>query len=90
VHKWRPYKIYQCACGAAKTIWNRQRFQFDLGNGRKNNDCGSGAGGSARYRISVADAWIAATAKVHHLNLVHKDPEFEPLKDELTLHGTAI
>jgi predicted nucleic acid-binding protein len=39
----------------------------------------------ARYRISVADAWIAATAKVHDLNLVHKDPEFEPLKEELTL-----
>lgn len=39
----------------------------------------------ARYRLSVADAWIAATAKVHNLNLIHKDPEFEPLKDELML-----
>ena len=33
----------------------------------------------ARYKISVADAWIAATAVVHNLILVHKDPEFEPL-----------
>ncbi len=33
----------------------------------------------ARYKISVADAWIAATAVVHNLTLVHKDPEFEPL-----------
>jgi predicted nucleic acid-binding protein len=33
----------------------------------------------ARYQISVADAWIAATAFVHNLTLVHKDPEFEPL-----------
>ena len=39
----------------------------------------------ARYRISVADAWIAATAKIHHLHLIHKDPEFEPLKEELAL-----
>ena len=37
----------------------------------------------ARFRISVSDAWIAATAKVHDLNLVHKDPEYEPLKEEL-------
>jgi predicted nucleic acid-binding protein len=33
----------------------------------------------ARYQISVADAWIAATAAVHNLTLVHKDPELEPL-----------
>ena len=33
----------------------------------------------ARYKISVADAWIAATAAVHNLTLVHKDPEFESL-----------
>ena len=37
------------------------------------------------YQISVADAWIAATAKFHNLVIVHKDPEFEPLKDELDL-----
>jgi predicted nucleic acid-binding protein len=38
-----------------------------------------------RYQISVADAWIAATAKYHDLTLVHKDPAFEPLKAELDL-----
>ena len=38
----------------------------------------------ARYKISVADAWIAATAVVHNLTLVHKDPELEPL-DEVSL-----
>ena len=37
----------------------------------------------ARYHISVADAWIGATAKFHGLTLLHKDPEFEPLKEEL-------
>jgi ribonuclease VapC len=39
----------------------------------------------ARYKISVADAWIAATASVHNLTLVHKDPEFDRLKDGLSL-----
>jgi predicted nucleic acid-binding protein len=37
----------------------------------------------ARYHISAADAWIAATAKLHELTLLHKDPEFEPLKEEM-------
>lgn len=39
----------------------------------------------ARYQISVADAWIAATARLHGLTLLHKDPEFESLKVELDL-----
>jgi hypothetical protein len=43
------------------------------------------AGARWSYRISVADAWIAATAKIHHLHLIHKDPQFEPLKEELPL-----
>ena len=29
------------------------------------------------YRLSVADAWILATAKQLNASLVHKDPEFE-------------
>lgn len=29
------------------------------------------------------DAWIAASAKLNALTLLHKDPEFEPLKEEL-------
>ena len=32
-------------------------------------------------RISVADSWIGATASVYGATLVHKDPEFEPLRD---------
>jgi ribonuclease VapC len=32
-------------------------------------------------RISVADSWIAATASVYGSTLVHKDPEFEALRD---------
>jgi len=39
----------------------------------------------ARCRISVADAWIAATAAIRNLTLVHKDPEFERLGDEVSL-----
>ena len=39
----------------------------------------------AGYRLSVADAWIAALAKVHGAVLVHKDPEFEQVGSILTL-----
>ena len=34
----------------------------------------------AKYRISVADAWIAALAKERNATLVHKDPEFEQIE----------
>jgi predicted nucleic acid-binding protein len=30
----------------------------------------------AEYPLSLADAWIAATAELHRATLVHKDPEF--------------
>ena len=33
----------------------------------------------ANYRLSLADAWIAASAILHNACLVHKDPEFEAL-----------
>ncbi len=33
----------------------------------------------ACHRLSLADAWIAATATLQHAVLVHKDPEFAPL-----------
>ena len=33
----------------------------------------------AMHRLSVADAWIAATALLTDATLVHKDPEFEPV-----------
>lgn len=32
------------------------------------------------YRLSVADAWIAALAKERDATLVHKDPEFEQIE----------
>ena len=35
--------------------------------------------------LSVADAWIAAAAHRLDAVLVHKDPEFEPLKEQITL-----
>ncbi len=34
----------------------------------------------AKYRMSVADAWIAALAQERHAILVHKDPEFEQVE----------
>jgi ribonuclease VapC len=37
------------------------------------------AAAKAVYRLSIADAWIAASAELSHAVLVHKDPEFEPL-----------
>ena len=39
----------------------------------------------ATHDLSVADAWIAATALVTRSRLVHKDPEFRPLARELPL-----
>jgi ribonuclease VapC len=39
----------------------------------------------ATYDLSVADAWIVATAFITNCKLVHKDPEFSPLKAELPL-----
>ena len=39
----------------------------------------------ARCKISVADAWIAATAAVRNLTLIHKDPEFERLKQDISI-----
>ena len=35
----------------------------------------------ARGGLSVADAWIAATAQTHEAILVHKDPEFASLNE---------
>ncbi len=35
----------------------------------------------ARGNLSVADAWIAATARLKDAVLVHKDPEFTPVEN---------
>jgi predicted nucleic acid-binding protein len=41
----------------------------------------------ARYRLSFADAIIAAYAAYHHATLIHKDPQFEALSGELDLEA---
>lgn len=37
----------------------------------------------ATRKISFADAWIAATSIFYNAILVHKDPEFECIEDEV-------
>jgi len=39
----------------------------------------------ASYRLSVADALIAAVAKLHKACLVHKDPEFAAMSEVIPL-----
>ena len=39
----------------------------------------------ANHKISFADTWIAATAIFYGAILVHKDPEFVQLKDEVKM-----
>ncbi len=41
----------------------------------------------ANYSLSLGDSWVAATAMNENAILVHKDPEFEPLKDQLRLEA---
>jgi predicted nucleic acid-binding protein len=41
----------------------------------------------AAYRLSFADAIIAAFAIQHKAVLLHKDPEFEPLANEILLEA---
>jgi len=41
----------------------------------------------ARYRLSFADALVAAFAVQHKATLLHKDPEFEPLADQMMLEA---
>ena len=39
----------------------------------------------ANYRFSIADAWITASAFMTESTLVHKDPDFEAVKDIVRL-----
>lgn len=41
----------------------------------------------AAYRISLADSFVAAAASMLDAILVHKDPEFDPMDDELRLRA---
>jgi predicted nucleic acid-binding protein len=42
----------------------------------------SAAAHKAQHALSLADAWIAASAQLASAVLVHKDPEFDPLAME--------
>ena len=44
----------------------------------------------AGHKLSVADAWIAATAERLGATLVHKDPEFESLAKLIHLKGLPL
>jgi ribonuclease VapC len=39
----------------------------------------------AEFDLSVADAWVAATALLTGSRLVHKDPQFRPLDSRISL-----
>ncbi|HEY1645212.1 MAG TPA: type II toxin-antitoxin system VapC family toxin [Candidatus Saccharimonadales bacterium] len=41
----------------------------------------------AMHQVSLADAWIAATAQQLNATLMHKDPEFEELSQVVKLHS---
>lgn len=41
----------------------------------------------ATHSLSFADAWVAATAQKLGATLLHKDPEFEPLRDTISLES---
>ena len=41
----------------------------------------------ATQSVSLADAFVAATAQLTSAVLVHKDPEFEPLKGRISLQA---
>ncbi len=44
----------------------------------------------ASHRLSIADALVAAVAKLHQATLVHKDPEFEALAQEVALRELTL
>ena len=44
----------------------------------------------AKYRLSVADSWIAATAIEEKATLVHKDPELLALAELVTLETLPL
>jgi predicted nucleic acid-binding protein len=41
----------------------------------------------AIHSVSLADAFVAATAQLTSAILIHKDPEFEPLKSTISLQA---
>ncbi len=65
----------------------RVTMQLDLEVDYSNSLAQISAAGAlkGKYPLSAVDAWIAALAQKHRAVLVHKDPEFEPLGDQLPL-----
>jgi len=49
--------------------------------------CGEAAKLKAAHKVSFADAFVAATAQRLNATLVHKDPDFDPLKGIIKLHA---
>ena len=49
--------------------------------------CSEAARLKAAHKVSFADAFVAATAKRLNAALVHKDPEFDALKDMIKLQA---
>ena len=49
--------------------------------------CGEAAKLKAAHKVSFADSFVAATAQRFDAVLVHKDPEFDALKDLIKLHA---
>lgn len=65
----------------------RATLQLDLDVDYSNSLADISAAGAlkGKYPLSAVDAWIAALAQRHRAVLVHKDPEFELLGDQLQL-----
>lgn len=65
----------------------RATLQLDLEVDYSNNLEEISAAGTlkGKYPLSAVDAWIAALAQKHRAVLVHKDPEFDLLGDQLQL-----
>jgi predicted nucleic acid-binding protein len=49
--------------------------------------CGEAAGLKAAHKVSLADAFVAATAMRLNATLLHKDPEFDALDDIMKLQA---
>lgn len=85
------FEIYYTTFRSRSEEEANERLRITLGLGfdidyQNNLDSIKSAGGiKAEFRMSVADAWIAALALRERATLIHKDPEFEVLKDHIDL-----
>ena len=67
--RWRPNSVLPCRCRSLKSFdnWVHESPELLL----------RAAELTASYPLSLADAWIAASALEANAILVHKDPEFD-------------